>query len=183
MAVKFLFLAFLPSMTLSQPWFPQGSILAEEMLREPWMWTVWAAAKSPSVWLPESCLPLSFPLSLPLGWFQGPIARSRGPTSWHTHGTIHWTLTVINNIVHHLLYHCEEHSTSHGEKIWLSFWVSKIISKIFQNTLRESGTMWLPNPVALCWSFPRWVIRFQIYCLLCKCLVLSDGSCFRHLSY
>lgn len=36
-AVKFLFLAFCPSWSVSQAQFPQGSILAEGMLTEPGM--------------------------------------------------------------------------------------------------------------------------------------------------
>ena len=119
MAVKFLFLAFCPSRTLSQPRFPQWSILAERMLTEPGMWTVWAAAKSPSVWLPEPCLVLSLPLSLPLslGWLQGPVDRSRGNQLVCTLMALFiWTVTIINSIISYLLYHCDKHTKSHGKK-------------------------------------------------------------------
>lgn len=98
---------------------PQWSILAKTMLTEPGMWTVWAAAKSPSVWLPQPCLVLSLPLSLPLslGWPQGPVGRSRGnQLVCILMALFIWTVTVINSIISYLLCHCEEHARSHGKK-------------------------------------------------------------------
>lgn len=41
------------------------------------------------MWLPEPCLVLSLPLSLPLGWPQGAVDKFTGPTSLYSLCTAH----------------------------------------------------------------------------------------------
>lgn len=185
MTVKFLFLAFCLSRTLSQPHFPQESILAGWMLKEPGMWTVWAAAKSPSICSLSHAL---FSLShCPCLCFRdGFRVLSIDPgvgLLCAVMALFIWTVTVINSIISYALHHMKSTLKTMEKKIWLALKYIKLFQRLFQNTLREAGLMWLPYSIALWWSFPWWVIRFQICCLICKCLAPSDGSCYRHWNY
>lgn len=174
MTIKFLFLAFCPSRTLSQPRFPQGSILAEGTLTEPGIWTVWAAAKSPSMWLPEACLVLSLPLSLPLKWPQGAVDRFTGPASLHSHGTVHLNskLLIASSFISSIIV---KSTLKKSGKYWN-------ISNYFKDIWKHSQGIWA-NAVAIPHYLKLIIPMVGICCLICKYLMLSHGSCCRHLNY
>lgn len=148
MSAKFLFLAFCPSRTLSQPQFPQTTVLAEGMLAEPGIWTVWAVTKSASMWLPKPCL--VYPTVRALGIASGAVDNFWSPTSLHTHGIFHLSskLLIASSVISSIIV------KNTLTKIWKAFGISQIILKIFKSTHRESGLMPFPYLITFNWSFP-----------------------------